>query len=114
MATPEYMPPEILNYILYQNGLEYEEELLVKIKKYTHPWVIDVWSLGCIILEILHGVPVWMSLKTKVDTSEKYSLGLFAVKGRKFDSIIAKQIQVVQRLDHVLSGECLSGIKVSK
>jgi dual specificity tyrosine-phosphorylation-regulated kinase 2/3/4 len=24
MATPEYMPPEILNYILFQNGLEYD------------------------------------------------------------------------------------------
>lgn len=24
MATPEYMPPEILNYILFQNKLEYD------------------------------------------------------------------------------------------
>jgi dual specificity tyrosine-phosphorylation-regulated kinase 2/3/4 len=88
---------------LYQNGLDYDEELLVKIKKYVHPWVIDIWSLGCIILEILHGVPVWMSLKTKVDNTDKYSFGLFAVKGRKFENIIAKQIQVVQRIDQILN-----------
>jgi len=31
MATPEYMPPEILNYILYQNKLEYDEEMLTKM-----------------------------------------------------------------------------------
>jgi len=24
MATPEYMPPEILNYILFQNKLDYD------------------------------------------------------------------------------------------
>ena len=24
MATPEYMPPEILNYILFQNKMEYD------------------------------------------------------------------------------------------
>lgn len=27
MATPEYMPPEILNYIIHENEGEYEEEL---------------------------------------------------------------------------------------
>lgn len=84
MATPEYMPPEILNYILYQNGLDYDEELLKKIKKYTNPWVIDIWSLGCIVLEIVHGVPLWMSLKTKIENTNKYAEGLFAVKGRRF------------------------------
>ena len=31
MATPEYMPPEILNYILFQNKLEYDEEMLKKM-----------------------------------------------------------------------------------
>lgn len=62
MATPEYMPPEILNYILYQNKLEYDAEMLEKMKKYQNPWTVDVWSLGCIILEIVSGVPLWMSV----------------------------------------------------
>ena len=31
MATPEYMPPEILNYILFQNKLEYDVVMLNKM-----------------------------------------------------------------------------------
>lgn len=62
MATPEYMPPEILNYILYQNKMDYDEEMLKKMEKYKNPWIIDVWSLGCITLEIITGVPLWMSI----------------------------------------------------
>ena len=50
MATPEYMPPEILNYILFQNKLEYDVVMLNKMEKYRNPWTIDIWSLGCIIL----------------------------------------------------------------
>jgi dual specificity tyrosine-phosphorylation-regulated kinase 2/3/4 len=66
MATPEYMPPEILNYILFQNDLEYDKELIKKIEQYKNPWVIDIWSVGCIFLEIVCGVPLWMSIKTKI------------------------------------------------
>jgi dual specificity tyrosine-phosphorylation-regulated kinase 2/3/4 len=66
MATPEYMPPEILNYILFQNDLEYDGELFKKIEQYKNPWVIDIWSVGCIVLEIVCGVPLWMSIKTKI------------------------------------------------
>lgn len=44
------MPPEILNYILFQNKLEYDEEMLKLMEKYKNPWIIDIWSLGCIIL----------------------------------------------------------------
>jgi len=36
-------------------------------KQKKKPWVIDVWSLGCVILEILVGVPLWMSLKTIIN-----------------------------------------------
>jgi dual specificity tyrosine-phosphorylation-regulated kinase 2/3/4 len=46
--------------------------------------VIDIWSLGCVILEIISGIPLWMSLKTLVTIKgkEEVQYGLFAVKGR--------------------------------
>ena len=66
MATPEYMAPEILNFILYENELEYIHKLLEYVQKYNKPWVIDIWSLGCVVLEIVSGIPLWMSLKTRV------------------------------------------------
>ena len=66
MATPQYMPPQILNYILFQNKLEYDEVMLKKMDKYLNPWTIDIWSLGCIILEIVSGLPLWMSIPTKI------------------------------------------------
>ncbi len=43
-----------------------------------------MWSLGCVILEVISGIPLWMSLKTLVIKKGKESIeyGLFAVKGR--------------------------------
>lgn len=66
--------------------------MLNKMEKYKNPWVIDVWSLGCIVLEIITGVPLWMSLPTKINGTNKKAYGLFAIKGRLFNKIIAKQI----------------------
>jgi dual specificity tyrosine-phosphorylation-regulated kinase 2/3/4 len=103
MATPEYMPPEILNYILFQNKLDYDEQMLKKMEKYKNPWIIDIWSLGCIILEIVTGVPLWMSIETKIDDKPMPRVtGLFAVKNRVFSKIIQKQIEVVNNLDYHL------------
>lgn len=114
MATPEYMPPEILNYILFQNKLEYDEIMLKKMEKYKNPWVIDVWSLGCIILEIISGVPLWMSIETKIEDRAGRVTGLFAVKNRVFSKIIQKQIEVVSNLDYHLDHNNYSGIRVSE
>ena len=110
MATPEYMPPEILNYILFQNKLEYDVLMLNKMEKYKNPWTIDIWSLGCIVLEIITGVPLWMSLPTRIENSSKKATGLFAVKGRLFQKIISKQIEVVNNLEHIIKSENHSGI----
>lgn len=68
---------------------------------YTNPWTIDIWSLGCILLEIVSGVPLWMSAKTKVENRGIVS-GLFAVKNRVFGKIIQKQLDVVEELDNHL------------
>jgi dual specificity tyrosine-phosphorylation-regulated kinase 2/3/4 len=51
-----------------------------------------MWSLGCVILEIANGIPLWMSLKTVVTfkNQEVIKYGLFAVKGRIFEKIIER------------------------
>jgi len=74
------------------------------VQSYHNPWVIDVWSLGCVLLEIISGIPLWMSLKTIVKRKSKELIryGLFAVKGRTFDKIIRKQLEVVQNLEQFL------------
>ena len=58
------------------------------MEKYKNPWTIDVWSLGCIVLEIITGVPLWMSLPTRIQDTSIKSTGIFAVKGRIFQKII--------------------------
>lgn len=116
MATPEYMSHEILNYILCENESEYDEDLLTKVKNYKNPWVIDVWSLGCVLLEMINGVPLWMSLPLLVDVRGKpeKKFGLFAVKGRVFQKIIDKQVEVIQNLEYYVTQENYSGIKVDQ
>mgnify|MGYP002368436954 FL=1 len=76
MATPEYMPPEILNYILFQNKMDYDKEMLGRMALYKNAWTIDIWSLGCIILEIVSGVPLWMSVNTNLTTTSAPVTGL--------------------------------------
>lgn len=74
------------------------------MQKYNSPWVIDVWSLGSVLLEIVSGIPLWMSLKTIVKRKhqEVIRYGLFAIKGRAFDKIIKQQLEVVQHMDQYL------------
>ena len=83
---------------------------------YRHPWAVDMWSLGCVLLEIVVGVPLWMSLPLLVPGKQGGHLqkeGLFAVKGRLFPEIIAKQRSVNPHLDEVLSRDNYSRIVVS-
>ena len=74
--------------------MEYDVAMLKKMATYKNPWIIDIWSLGCIILEIISGMPLWMSVKTRMP-NEHTAVGLFAVKNRVFSKIIQKQIDVV-------------------
>jgi len=32
------------------------------MENYKRPWAVDIWSLGCVVLEIIVGIPLWMSL----------------------------------------------------
>ena len=132
MATPEYMPPEILiilSDVLKINdwGLchkkielknDYQKNELQKktdnIKKtqieilsdLIEPWSVDIWSLGAIILEILIGVPLWLSYKCKtIDKKgrENLKMGIFAVKGRSHLKIVEKQKKWVEEWESKIS-----------
>ena len=76
--------------------------MLTQIDRYKNSWIIDIWSLGCIILEIISGVPLWMSIDTKIQGRGSKVTGLFAIKNRVFAKIIQKQIEVISILDYHL------------
>lgn len=40
--------------------MNYDHNELKIIKDYRNESAIDIWSLGCIVLEIIHGVPLWL------------------------------------------------------
>ena len=53
-----------------------------------------------------------MSIPTKIDESEERATGLFAIKGRLFNKIIQKQIDVIENLDFHLGRDNNSGIRL--
>jgi dual specificity tyrosine-phosphorylation-regulated kinase 2/3/4 len=68
------MPPEILNYIIHENEGSYEEQLYEEVmSNYKNPWIVDMFSLGCVVLEIIVGVPLWMSLPLLVPNKVGHS-----------------------------------------
>ena len=86
------MPPEILKISesMIGDGSYTKSEILAKE---THPWSVDMWSLGCILTEIVIGIPLWLSLKCKNEIGKKTVIkhgGLFAVKGKIIEKIIMK------------------------
>ena len=102
MATPEYMPPEFLHVLCTHKGNGSTVQYLAGI---SHPWSIDVWSLGAILLEIITGVPLWLSLRCRVELKGKDHIktGLFAVKGRTYDKIFIKQRNVMETFQEIIS-----------
>jgi len=36
------------------------------IMKRMHPWSIDIWSFGIILVELTIGFPVWMAYKGRI------------------------------------------------
>ena len=44
-----------------------------------------MWSMGAILLEMLTGIPLWMSLKCRAQThtgKQLFGMGIFGVQGR--------------------------------
>jgi serine/threonine protein kinase len=98
ISTPEYMSPELLQ--LLEEGIHSTQQ----ISPFVNPWSFDVWSLGSIVLEICSGVPIWLSLKSRIHVNGRsiIGMGLFAVNGKSSQKIRAKQAQVVQNLHSYL------------
>jgi len=86
-----------LNYILHENKKACKEDMLGFVKNYENTSAIDVWGLGCILIELIHGLPLWLSNKTKILINGKYETkrGLFAVNDRSFAKILDRQLHVV-------------------
>ncbi|CAD8111395.1 unnamed protein product [Paramecium primaurelia] len=107
MITPEYMAPEALD--IMHNWTKYSNQYNTQIEALTQMHgtpKIDVWSYGAIILDILHGVPNWLSYKGKIMRQGRPQIkyGLFAVKGRDLSKIIQKQQQL--QLNQVIRQNC--------
>jgi dual specificity tyrosine-phosphorylation-regulated kinase 2/3/4 len=91
-ATPEYMPPE---------SLEKSQAPGDHIKDLAHtsqPWSFDIWSAGMILLEIISGIPLWMSLKSRVERHGRLVIcrGLLAAQGRDPSMILRLQIEITK------------------
>ena len=45
-----------------------------------------MWGLGCILIEMIHGVPLWLSNKVKIKTGDKEKIvsGKFATESRVY------------------------------
>ena len=68
-TTPEYLAPEVLNY-LEQRGQNTDSNGMnsTNLCRRQEPWSYDMWSMGTILLEMLTGIPLWMSLKCRAQT----------------------------------------------
>lgn len=108
LATPEYMPPEALETCSGRVGSSrlsigsrgLKPDPLQKLKRNSHPWSLDMWALGAILLEMSLGTPLWLSYKCRVADDQRpnsAAMGLFAVPGRDPDKIMARQSEALRQ-----------------
>ena len=72
MVTPEYMPPEVLEIILSENkNLRAGMSSIQRLAQIAPISSTDVWSLGVILVEIITGIPIWLSYKCKIVKEKK-------------------------------------------
>ena len=96
VTTPEYLPPEFLLLFSKKRNMNNKQkhDHLISI---SHPWSIDIWGLGVVLLELLVGVPVWMSLKCRANLAgkEQLVLGLFSSPSRDNEKIAEKMLKFI-------------------
>ncbi|KAL4511706.1 hypothetical protein ABPG72_012551 [Tetrahymena utriculariae] len=111
---PEYMPPEVLKQILGKQNVDvFSDEC---------PWSVDIWMLGCIIIEIITGIPVWMPQRCLLHTHgvdpKKVTSGQFSHKQRRIDRIFEKQVkfsnQIEQFAKQYLNPTCPTVFKIDQ
>lgn len=66
MATLEYLPPEMLEIFKGSQPNNSKISSIEKLSKMVHPFSIDTWCVGSSLLEVLTGVPHWLSYKCRV------------------------------------------------
>lgn len=50
MPISYYTPPEILNFILFEEGESFDRDYLEVISDLKEAWQVDIWSLGILLL----------------------------------------------------------------
>jgi len=73
--TPEYTCPEICDLIERNTGNKEFATFLNTL----NPWVIDMWSLGITILELLLLCPLWINYKCKIEKNGKVTYNLIHI-----------------------------------
>lgn len=95
-STPEYLAPEVLRYLEVKNKTS-----IHSLTNQLEPWSFDIWSLGATLLEMLTGIPIWLSLKCRTVTQtgkSQIAMGALAVQGRLGAKILQKQTQLLKNL----------------
>eukprot|EP00397_Hematodinium_sp_SG-2012_P028686 GEMP01030223.1.p1 GENE.GEMP01030223.1~~GEMP01030223.1.p1 ORF type:complete len:419 (+),score=75.91 GEMP01030223.1:24-1259(+) len=97
-ATPEYMPPEALRATSFSSRSFPSRRSNFERPAPVTPWSFDIWSTGCLWLEILHGVPLWIPFECLLPSGQVVKRGLFGVQRRDPARIVTSQEAVVKDL----------------
>lgn len=105
-TTPEYLAPEVLDYLERRaQNTDINGTNSTNLCRMQEPWSYDMWSMGAILLELLTGIPLWMSLKCRAVTQtgkQLFGMGIFGVQGRQGKKIMAKQNTSLKNLQGTL------------
>ena len=94
-TTPEYLAPEVLEYLEHRGeNTGADGKNSTNLCRMQEPWSYDMWSMGAILLELLTGIPLWLSMKCRAQTQtnkQLFGMGIFGVQGRQGKKILQKQ-----------------------